>query len=58
MICMGIDWASQHHDVHLSRRGSEPSDSYWIEDNPDGYDELADRIHDLAESGDEPVCVA
>jgi transposase len=58
MICVGIDWASQHHDIQLSQEGSDTRESFRIADDPDGYDELIDRIEELRDSDDEPVRVA
>jgi transposase len=58
MICVGIDWASQHHDIQLSQEESDPRESFRIADDSDGDDELLDRIEELRDSNEEPVRVA
>lgn len=58
MICVGIDWATQHHDVQLGPEGTEADESFRIADDPDGYDELVERIDELQKSAEDQVSVA
>lgn len=57
MICVGIDWADQHHDIECRQEGTEASDSFRIANNPEGFDEFVHRVDQLRTTPEETVCV-
>jgi len=58
MIVAGIDWADAHHDVHCCRETSDTTLSFRIGNDPEGFDELVQRIQSVQDSTEETVCVA
>lgn len=58
MIFVGIDWADAPHDVRCVPEDDDTTDSFRIGNDPDGLDELVDRIRQCQSSPEETVHVA
>lgn len=57
MIFVGIDWADAHHDVCCLDEETGDNKVVRIGNDPEGFDELVDRIQQLKNDPQETVCV-
>ncbi len=44
VIYVGIDWADDHHDVHITDTAAKPLDTFVISHNQQGLEELGQRL--------------
>lgn len=48
MYYVGIDWADDHHDIHITDDSSKKLESFRIAHNPEGFDSFLSRIQNLS----------